>query len=293
MQKHHLNFYDWLVDEEYGKQCKDNLVIAYNSWFDEKNSNRKKQLFNVVEMYMPIVCDVIAYRYLVKHYTNLFFKLNITIEEYLAYKTERLLDTIKKKKERIDDILSYVYMSFMLSSPRLIYDYGEKIGRCKTIHHILPYYQVVRNKYFGNEVEDLVEHVIYQVDNLYLDDESQAETVHSNIERYSLQQYEHQKSIEDNGMLELNLALAALQKIQTDIQSSKDYLISIFKGWNDGVEDDYFRIKLEGKFDDNYTLVDYITYCFEHDELQSMMNKREFTECLVIYNKLIKSGGKQ
>ena len=40
---------------------------------------------------------------LVKNYSNLFFKLSITVEEYLAYKSKRLLDTAKQKKDKIDD----------------------------------------------------------------------------------------------------------------------------------------------------------------------------------------------
>ena len=289
MQKHHINYYDWLVDEEYGKQCKDNLVIAYNCYFDESDSVKKKQYYAMIEIYMPIVCDVIAYRYIVKNYSNLLFKLNITVEEYLAYKSKRLLDTVKQKKDKIDDILSYVYMSFMLSSPRLIYDYGEKIGRCKSIRHVLPYHQVARNRYFNNKVEsNSVEHFIFNVDNLYLDDESQTEAVHSNIDKYSLQQYEYNISLEDNGILEFENILEYLDCINTKYPKAKQYLLGLFKNWKNGVEDEFLRVKSENNFNDDYSLIDYINYCYENGELSKVLNRNEYMECLSIYNSILK-----
>lgn len=291
--QHHINFYDWLTDEEYGKQCKDNLVIAYNCWFDEKDKTKKKQYYEMMEIYMPIVCDIIAYRNLVKNYSNLFHRLNITVEEYLAYKNERLLETIRQKKDKIDDILSYVYMSFMLSSPRLIYDYGEKIGRCKAVRHVLPYHQVARNKYFSNEVEmTVVEHIIFNVDNLYLDDESQQDVLRSNIERYSLEQYNCQKSLEDNGVLEFEQLIEYVNSINTKFLKSKQYLLGLFKNWNNGTEDEFFKIKAQGGFGDDYTLIDYINYSYENGLLSKVLTRDEYVECLSIYNKILKKGEK-
>ena len=48
----------------------------------------------------------------------------------------RYEDYILEGTTKIEDILSYVYMSCMLSSPRLIYDYGEKVGRCKSVKEV-------------------------------------------------------------------------------------------------------------------------------------------------------------
>ena len=183
------NTYIWLQDEEYGKMYKTMLVDTYENFFKEKDKKKKADLLSQIEVYLSVVCDVIAYRYLVKHYPNLFHKLCITVEEYIQYKVDRLMVTIRDKTEHIEDILSYVYMSFMLSSPRLIYDYGEKIGRCKLVREVLPYYLVARNKFFNNIKVDAVEHIIYNVDTLYIDEENENEG--DNFSRSSLEKYSY------------------------------------------------------------------------------------------------------
>ena len=156
----------WLTDTECGNEYKRKLIKTYDEYFNEQDKKLREKKLNEFRVNLTVVADVVAYRYLVKHYSNLFYKLNITIEEYIEYKVERMYVTVRDKKERINDIMSYVYMSFMLSSPRLIYDYGEFVGKCKTVKENQPYFKIQRLKYYFIERETAAEHIIFSVDNL-------------------------------------------------------------------------------------------------------------------------------
>lgn len=96
----------WLTDQECGESYKRQLVTIYNDYFKEQDKKLKQEKLDQVKVYLTIVCDVVAYRYLVKHYSNLFYRLHLTVEEYMEYKVDRMFTTIKDKKDKIDDILS-------------------------------------------------------------------------------------------------------------------------------------------------------------------------------------------
>ena len=291
MRQQHVNYYYWLQDEEYAKSCKEKLVNIYEEYFITKDKEKKIQPFKQLEIYLSVVCDIIAYRYLVKHYMNLFYKLCITVEEYMEYKVKRLLSTIQDKKEHIEDILSYVYMSFMLSSPRLIYDYGEKIGRCKLIKESLPYYLVSRNKFFNNLKDDeITEHIIYNVDTLYLDDTNEnEEIIHSNIDRYSYSEWKNNINAKEDGITDFNVLLEYISNVSCQYDKSKKYLIYIFKNWKNEIESDYQSVKIVANFKDSYSLVDYINYKYEKKLLN--LTYSEYLDVLKILNSLLKKKG--
>nr|CAI9751396.1 hypothetical protein DGKKSRWO_DGKKSRWO_CDS_0105 [uncultured phage]CAI9752282.1 hypothetical protein CVNMHQAP_CVNMHQAP_CDS_0105 [uncultured phage] len=286
--KSHLNFYTWLTDEEYGKDCKDRLVQLYEEYFNEKDENKKQEIFKQLEIYLAVVCDVIAYRYLVKHYTNLFYKLCITVEEYLDYKVKRLLVTIKEKDDHIEDILSYVYMSFMLSSPRLIYDYGEKIGRCKLVKENLPYFLVARNKFFDNNTDDITEHVIFNVDTLYLDEDTETDkSVRSNIDKYSYSEWKNRVRSENDGETDYQYVIQKIKSVSSDYsEQSVDYLLDLVLNWKTVTENDYYKVKLDNGFGDSYSLLDYVKYCYENGKTN--LDKNNYIEILKILNALLK-----
>lgn len=287
MAKRHYNYYEWLTNEDYGEYCKRKLVELYEDFYYEQDKKFKSEKLKQIEIYLAIVCDVIAYRYLVKYYTNLFYQLCITVEEYMDYKVERLMATLREKKEHIDDILSYIYMSFMLSSPRLIYDYGEKIGHCKTIRENLPYYQVVRNKFFNNIKTETIEHIVFNVDTLYLDDTKNSEetNVRSNIDKYSYVKWkDEQENKEGNEQFESLIAF--IQKQNFEYVKSKEYLLDIFKNWKTKIESDYNAIKLKLKAGNNYSLIDYIKYKYENGEIN--LNYDEYLDVLAQFNNILK-----
>lgn len=284
--KKKFNFYPWLQSEDYGEYCKSQLVEIYDKYFEETDEKQKQELFKDLEVYLTVVCDVIAYRYLVKHHINLFYKLRITVEEYMDYKVKRLLTTIKDKKdEKIKDILGYIYISFMLSSPRLIYDYAEKIGRCKLIKENLPYYQVARNKFFGITKENNTEHYIYNVDTIYLDENnSDTSTIRSNIEKYSYRKWKDNVKVEEEST-DYNLLINYVIKIDWCSNNAKNYLLNILKNWNI-VETDYQDIKLKQGFGQSYSLIDYIRYKYSKQETN--LSQKDFTDVLKILNNLLK-----
>lgn len=286
-RRQHLNYYYWLQNEEYAQECKEKLVILYENYYNEKNLNKKSDIYKQLEVYLQVVCDIIAYRYLVKHYTNLFHKLCITVEEYMEYKVKRLLVTIKDKKEHIEDILSYIYMSFMLSSPRLIYDYGEKVGRCKLVKENLPYYQVARNKFFNNSKKEDTEHVIYNVDALYLDDtENNEEHIRSNIDKYSYSRWRSELSTKEEGTNDYQFLLDSLNSFNCNNENSRIYLLNIFSNWKDIFESDYQTVKIEAGFGNTYSLLDYIKYNYEN--CRTNLSHEEYIEVLKLLNKLLK-----
>lgn len=251
----------------------------------------KSQKLKQLKIYLAVVCDVVAYRYLVKYYFNLFHRLNIMVEEYIDYKVERMYQTLKDKKERIEDIMSYVYMSFMLSSPRLIYDYGEKLGRCKLVKDNLPYFQVQRLKFFFIERENVTEHYIYNVDNLELDalQSSTGRNLHSNLEKYSLSKYKYKQSIVNSTSNSYDTIREYIANNKTiKFEKSKNYLLSIFDNWSDSVEGDYQEVKNMSEITDNFTLFDYIRYKYEN-KMTDLKNE-EYLEVLSILNTLLKKG---
>lgn len=278
------NYYPpWLTDAECGNEYKQKLIVAYYDFYQEQNKQIKKQKLDDLRIYLTIVSDVVAYRYLVKYYSNLFHKLNITVEEYLDYKVERMYVTLRDKKEKIEDIMSYVYMSFMLSSPRLIYDYGEKIGRCKLTREILPYFQVQRLKFFFIERDNMAEHIVYNVDNIDLDEDSEA--IRSNMEKYSLSKYNREQSEQETNF-GFNSIVQYLSDYDVKFVNSKKYLLNIFNNWKSGIEDDYLTVKQNLNIKDNFSMFDYIAY--KYSNKQTNLNYDEYIEVLGILNKLLK-----
>lgn len=288
MDKKYYAKYMWLKDEDYAQNCKDILVDLYEKYFKTSDTKEKEELFKQLEIYLSVVCDIIAYRYLVKHYSHLFYRLCITVEEYINYKVKRLLVTIKSKKEHIDDILGYVYMSFMLSSPRLIYDYAEKIGHCRLVKEVLPYYQVSRNKFFNNvKTNDSVEHIIYNVDNLYLNDSENDQSIRSNIDKYSYSKWKTEYRLENNDDSDFDALISIVKSMSKDYsESSINYLLDIFNNWKTKVENDYLSVKLENKFGNSYSLIDYIKYNYENNKTN--LTKDVYLDVLKILNTLLK-----
>lgn len=275
----------WLTDEEVGNNYKQELYGIYDDFFTESNPKIKSEKLKTLKVYLSVVCDVIAYRYLVKHYTNLFYKLNITVEEYMDYKVDRLYYTIKDKKTRIDDILSYIYMSFMLSSPRLIYDYGEKAGKCKLIKETLPYYQTQRLKFFFIEKDNTLEHIIY---NLSITDIDSADVgVRSDLDRYSFSEYVKKESL-DNYDSSFDIIRDFVYKTDDyKYVESKEYLLYIFDNWKSEVESDYNTVKQQsGIKDGSFSLVDYIKYKFENKQLE--LSYDEYIDVLSILGSILK-----
>lgn len=275
----------WLTDKECGDTYKAGLVKVYDEYYTATDKEIKKKKLDELRISLTVVSDIVAYRYLIKYYTNLFRKLNITIEEYLDYKVDRMYMTIRDKKERIDDIMSYVYMSFMLSSPRLIYDYAEKIGRCKLVKENLPYFMVQRLKFFFIERENTIEHLVLTVDNIDLDEDS--EVLRSNLEKYSLIQYNKEQTIlnTDSGFDTLRNYIA---KLDFKYETSKQYLLSIFDNWRASGEEDYELTKQTSgiKNPADFSLFDYIRYKYENKIID--LSYEEYLDVLDVLNKLLK-----
>ena len=276
----------WLTDTECGNEYKRKLIKTYDEYFNEQDKKLREKKLNEFRVNLTVVADVVAYRYLVKHYSNLFYKLNITIEEYIEYKVERMYVTIRDKKERINDIMSYVYMSFMLSSPRLIYDYGEFVGKCKTVKENQPYFKIQRLKYYFIERETAAEHIIFSVDNLDLDDDT--ELIRSNLDKYSLSKYteEQRNNSAESGYDVLREYLEKQGKFK--FAKSKAYLLNLFDTWTTGTEDDFETVKqeLDIKTDSEFSLLDYIRYKYENKQVD--LNYEEYLDILCVLNSLLK-----
>lgn len=289
MKNSNNSYYSWLTDENYANDCKQKLVQLYESYYNTQNKKEKEEIFKQLEIYLSVVCDVIAYRYLVKHYTNLFYKLCITIEDYMQYKVKRLLVTIKEKKEHIEDILSYIYMSFMLSSPRLIYDYAEEVGHCQLIKETQPYYQVARNKFFNQELDsnNTTEHYIYNVESIYLDEKEDNSNIRSNLDNYSYAEWKNKKRTEDDGYTDFQAMLSKLLDISCNYsEKSEKYLLDLFTNWKTTVESDYQKTKIINKAGDSYSILDYIKY--KQENKQTNLTSQEYLDVLRILNQLLK-----
>lgn len=273
----------WLSDQEVADEYKEKFVASYNAFFDAKDPNEKKQHLDEFRVYLTIMCDVVAYRYLVKYYSNLFHRLGITIEEYMDYKVERAYITIKDKKEKIDDPMSYIYMSFMLSSPRLIYDYGEKMGRCKLVREVLPYFKTQRLKYFFIDSKNTIEHVIFNFDNIDLDEDSEA--IRSNIDKYSLAQYQKQENLESNDS-GFSAVREYVGKLPFKIKKARNFLLSIFDTWKTTGEADFEVTKRKANLQVEFTLLDYVKYKYEHQEVD--LSYDEYIDVLCVLNQLLK-----
>lgn len=286
------SYYSWLTDEEYSNHCKQELVRLYEEYYKTQDKKEKEEIFKQLEVYLSIVCDVIAYRYLVKHYTNLFYKLCITVEDYMEYKVKRLLVTIKEKKEHIEDILSYVYMSFMLSSPRLIYDYAEKIGHCQLVKDVQPYYQVAREKFFGNgnpNKTEETEHYIYNVDTIFIDEKDENSTIRSNLDNFSYAQWKNNRRMEDDGVVSFQSLIDLVENITDDYSlNSKNYLLYLFNNWKTDIESDYNSLKLQTKAGSSYSIIDYIKYKYENK--QTNLSQKDYVDVLKILNIILKGG---
>lgn len=292
MKNSNNSYYSWLTDEEYANDCKQKLVQLYELYYETQDKKEKEEIFKQLEVYLSIVCDVIAYRYLVKHYTNLFYKLCITVEDYMEYKVKRLLATIKEKKEHIEDILSYTYMSFMLSSPRLIYDYAEKIGHCQLVRDVQPYYQVAREKFFGNgnpNKNEEAEHYIYNVDTIFLDEKDDNSAIRSNLDNFSYTQWKDNKRMEEDGVTDFQGLISLLNSIAENYSlRSKDYLLNLFNNWKTDVESDYNSLKMQTKSGSTYSIIDYIKYKYENK--QTDLTQEEYIDVLKILNQILKGG---
>lgn len=287
MSQHEDGYYPiWLTNQECGDSYKKQLYVVYDNYYKETDPEKKKNCYSELQVYITIVCDVIAYRYLVKYYTNLFHKLSITIEEYMDYKVERILSTIQSKTERIDDILSYIYMSFMLSSPRLIYDYAEKVGRCKLVKELLPYFQIQRFKFFFVDRDSNREHYIFNVDNLELNENTEA--IRSNLEKYSLSDYNRKQSL-DLYDSSFDLIFDYIKTLDYKYENSLKYLLNIFSNWETDVESKY-EIQKSKQTDVNkkdFSLLDYIKYDYECNK---SLSYDEYIEVLQTLNNLLKNG---
>ena len=276
---------EWLTNKECGEYYKNCLNDTYEAWYAEKDKQKKEDLQRDLLLFLTISSDVIAYRYLVKYHHALFRKLNITVEEYIQYKVDRMYATIKDKKEKIEDILAYVYMSFMLSSPRLIYDYAESLGKCKLIRENLPYFQVQRLKFFFIERENVREHYVFNVDNIDLDENTEA--IRSNLDRYSLHKYNYEQSIvnADSGYDKVK---DFVTKYNFKFDKSRTYILNIFSNWKSQIEDRFYKTKQELKIDrdEDFTLLDFIRYEYENNI--SGLNYNEYLDVLDVMNNLLK-----
>lgn len=274
----------WLTDESVALDYKQKLYNSYDEYFNEKDSKIRQEKLKELKVYLTIVSDVIAYRYLVKYYSNLFHKLHITVEEYMDYKVDRMFLTIKDKKERIEDILSYVYMSFMLSSPRLIYDYAEKIGRCSLVKDNLPYFKVQRLKFFFIDRENTIEHIVCNIS--VVDINSTEKSIRSDMEKYSLANYNYKQSIEASNS-EYDILCEYLQNMTSfKYVKSRDYILDIFKNWKESIEDDFIYVKQISEVKSNFTLIDYIRYKYENK--QTDLTYDEFVDALSILNNIMR-----
>lgn len=286
-QSHDEGYYPpWLTDKECGEAYKAELLQIYDAFYNAKDKDVKKQKLDELYVSLTVVSDVIAYRYLVKYYSNLFRKLGITVEEYLEYKVERMYTTIKDKKDKIDDILSYVYMSFMLSSPRLIYDYAEKIGRCKLVRENAPYFQIQRLKFFFIERENTREHIVFNVDNIDLDENTEA--IRSNLDKYSLSKY-HSDQSKLNADSGYDKVRSYLDYFDFQYKASKEFLLNLFDHWKSDIEDDFYFVRqsLGINNDTEFTMLDYIRYKYENN--QTKLNYDEYLDVLSAINNLLKS----
>lgn len=286
-RKHSESYYvPWLTDQACGDEYKKLFAEKYEEFFEEKDKEKRKQKLDELLVYLTVVCDIVAYRYLVKHYSNLFKRLGVTVEEYIDYKVQRMYNTLRDKKEKINDVMSYVFMSFMLSSPRLIYDYGEKAGRCQLIKDVLPYFKTQRLKFFFVDREVNIEHIIFSVDNLDLDGDS--ELLHSNIEKYSLEQYnktESSKDGNDNSRFDKLCEFIAMQDFNFD--ESREYLLHFFSIWEESGEEDFELVKKKVNSKTNFTFQDYIRYKYEHQ--QTNLTYDQYVDVLRVLNIILKS----
>ena len=44
MKQNHLNYYYWLTDEEYGKECKEKLIVIYDNYYVTTDKKEKEEL---------------------------------------------------------------------------------------------------------------------------------------------------------------------------------------------------------------------------------------------------------
>lgn len=275
----------WLSNEEYGNQCKEKLVNLYDEFFNCKDAKTKEKLLKQIEVYLYVVCEIIAYRKLVKTYSSLFHKLHFTVEDYIDYKAKRLLLTIKNKEEYIEDILNYIYMSFMLSSPALIYDFGEKMGCCKANRKTQPYYQAVRDKFFFNESVP-IEHIVFAVDSCFSTNDTDDIKTKTKLDKYAYDKWKkdiYNYSCSTNDILIKQIA--KLSNSNNCSEKSSEYLTDILLNWSTKIEDEYQDVK-QKKFaqSNNYSLIDYITYKYE--EGKTNLSYSEFCDVLVILQSL-------
>lgn len=176
-------------------------------------------------------------------------------------------------------------MSFMLSSPRLIYDCGEHLGRCKMVREILPYFKTQRLKFYFIEKDNTAEHIVFSVDNIELDEES--EVIRSNLDRYSLSLYTEQQR-KENAETGFEILREYINKLNFKYSQSKKYLLSIFDSWKGQIEEDYERVKqtINAKDDIDFTLFDYIRYKYENKQVD--LTYEEYLDVLSVLNKLLK-----
>lgn len=273
----------WLSDQSIADDYKQKFIASYDAFFTAKDPKEKKRHLDEFRVYLTVMCDVVAYRYLIKYYSNLFHRLGVTVEEYMDYKVERMYLTIRDKKDRIDDVMSYIYMSFMLSSPRLIYDYGEKVGRCKLVRDVLPYFKTQRLKFFFIEKENTIEHVIFNVDNIDLDEDTEA--IRSNMDKYSLAQYQKQETAKDQDT-GVDIVRKYVSKLPFKTEKGRAFLLSVFDTWKTSGEEDFEVTRSKANLKSEFTMLDYIKYKYEHQEVD--LTYDEYIDILCVLNKLLK-----
>ena len=171
----------------------------------------------------------------------------------------------------------------MLSPARLIYDYAESLGRCKSVKANLPYFQIQRFKFFFVTRDKSAEHIIFNVDNLELDENS--EYIHSNMDRYSLSEYNREQVKLEAGT-QFSKLKVYVAKSNIDNKKSKDYLIDLFDNWSSDLEGEYESIKQNCNYNSCFNLVDYIKYKYENN--MTDLSYDDFVDVLSILNDLIK-----
>ena len=75
----------WLVDQDCGDEYKRKLILTYDEFFNEENPEQKKAKLDELRVYLTVVCDIIAYRYLVlfEFFTDCFVTCSRNFTDYI------------------------------------------------------------------------------------------------------------------------------------------------------------------------------------------------------------------
>ena len=272
-----MNDYTWLLDKDCCSSYLNSLKDCYDKYISE--SSTSSDLLNDIELYTNLVVYVIGYRYLVSKYSSLFSKLNISVEEYLDYRSKKLFNRIKNKNKRIDDICSYIYRSLQLSNQLQIYEYSYSCGNCnkiKTKNKV----EIARNDFFNisiknNQIENT--YIFYEFDSCdkSIDDNASEKCV-LDIDKksyidFTSQNIDYGESI--SKLIERIKSIDCLDK-------PKSILIYILTNWEDSIESDYNATQSKISDPIGYGLSDYITYKYKTGKLN--ITEEEYLDILKI-----------